>query len=94
MDKKTQTGISPVKLKSASELRMAVTDEASAARERIRALFDEGTFSETGAFAHRISSELGGDGCHHRLRRGRRQTRYRFRSGSVENEGRSGCRSR
>ena len=54
MDKKTQTGISPVKLKSASELRMAVTDEASAARERIRALFDEGTFSETGAFAHRI----------------------------------------
>lgn len=63
MDKKTQTGISPVKLKSASELRMAVTDEASAARERIRALFDEGTFSETGAFAHRISSELGGDGC-------------------------------
>ena len=63
MDKKTQTGISPVKLKSASELRMAVTDEASAARERIRALFDEGTFSETGAFAHRIASELGGDGC-------------------------------
>ena len=61
MDKKTHTGISPVKLKSASELRMAVTDEASAARERIRALFDEGTFSETGAFAHRIASELGGD---------------------------------
>jgi len=59
MGNKTQ--IQVPKFKSAAELRTLLENEASTARERITALFDEGTFAETGAYAHRIAAELGGD---------------------------------
>lgn len=71
MDKKTQNSpetsignakVSPIRLKSASELRKLAEGEASEARARVSALFDEGTFAETGAFAHKASAELG-DSC-------------------------------
>lgn len=47
--------------KSAAELRSIFENEASTAKERIASLFDEGTFAETGAYAHRIAAELGGE---------------------------------
>ena len=46
--------------KSAVELRALFESEASTAKERIAALFDEGTFAETGAYAHRIAAEIVG----------------------------------
>ncbi len=48
------------KVVSAAELRAIAAGETSAAKERIRLLFDEGTFAETGAYAHRIAAEFGG----------------------------------
>ena len=59
MDNKTQN--SAPKFKSAAELRALYESEASTAKERIRSLFDEGTFAEVGTYAHRIAAELGGD---------------------------------
>lgn len=50
------------KLKSAAELRAITENEASVAKDRISALFDEGTFAEIGVYAHKIAAELGGDG--------------------------------
>ncbi len=49
--------------KSAAELRTLAASEASSAKRHITALFDEGTFAETGAFAHSIAAELGGSEC-------------------------------
>ena len=46
--------------KSAAELRALFENEASTAKERIASLFDEGTFAETGAYAHRVAAEIGG----------------------------------
>ena len=46
--------------KSAAELRNLFENEASTAKERIASLFDEGTFAETGAYAHRVAAEIGG----------------------------------
>lgn len=59
MENKTQK--SAQKFKSATELRSLYESEASTAKERIKSLFDEGTFAEVGAFAHRISAEFNGD---------------------------------
>ncbi len=50
-------------VKSAAELREMANGEASSAKSRIAALFDEGTFAETGAFAHSIAAELNGSEC-------------------------------
>ncbi len=58
MDNKTQN--SAHEFKSAAELRALAAGEASTAKERIAALFDEGTFAETGAYAHRVAAEFGG----------------------------------
>ena len=58
---KTTTANSLPNFKSAAELREIANGEASSAKSRIAALFDEGTFAETGAFAHSIAAEL--DGC-------------------------------
>ena len=57
MENKTQTGMP--KVKSAAELRALADGEASCAKSRITALFDEGTFAETGAFAHKLAAEFG-----------------------------------
>ncbi|MCI8386867.1 MAG: carboxyl transferase [Clostridiales bacterium] len=58
MENKTQN--SAPKFKSAAELRALMQSEASTANERIRSLFDEGTFAEVGAYAHKIAAELDG----------------------------------
>ncbi|MBO5220298.1 MAG: hypothetical protein J6C52_12760 [Clostridia bacterium] len=58
MEKTTQNGAP--KVTSAAELRALAASEASTAKERIRSLFDEGTFAETGAYAHRLAAEFGG----------------------------------
>ncbi len=47
--------------KSAAELRELYMSENSSAKERLASLFDDRTFAEIGAYAHRIASELGGD---------------------------------
>ena len=60
MEKTTQNGAP--KVTSAAELRELAASEASTAKERIRSLFDEGTFAETGAYAHRLAAEFGGAG--------------------------------
>ncbi|MBQ2766090.1 MAG: carboxyl transferase [Clostridia bacterium] len=49
--------------KSAAELRALAANESSSAKRRITALFDDGTFAETGAFAHSVAAELGGSEC-------------------------------
>ncbi len=62
MENKTQNGMPAVI--SAAELRAIAQNEASTAKSRITALFDAGTFAETGAFAHKLASEFGkGDNC-------------------------------
>lgn len=48
------------KIGTAAELRALAMSEASNAKSRLTALFDEGTFAETGAYAHSIAAELGG----------------------------------
>ena len=48
------------KIGTAAELRALMDTEASKAKGRLTALFDEGTFAETGAFAHSVAAELGG----------------------------------
>lgn len=58
-----QTQKSLPNFKSAAELRALAAGEASTAKERITALFDEGTFAEIGAYAHRIAAEIGKDGA-------------------------------
>ncbi len=58
MEKITQNGAP--KIASAAELRELALGEASTAKERIHALFDEGTFTEIGTFAHRLAAEFGG----------------------------------
>lgn len=60
---KTTTQNTLPDMKSAAELRELAASEASSAKGRIAALFDEGTFAETGAFAHSIAAELGGADC-------------------------------
>lgn len=61
MENKTQN--SAPKFKSAAELRALYDSEDSTARERMKSLFDEGTFAETGAYAHRAAAEFGKDTC-------------------------------
>lgn len=61
MENKMQTDVA--KMISAAELRALTAEEKSTAKERLSQLFDAGTFAETGAFAHRIAAELGGDAC-------------------------------
>lgn len=46
--------------KSAAELRAIFESEASTAKERIASLFDEGTFAEIGAYAHKVAAEISG----------------------------------
>ena len=58
MENKTQNGAP--KFKSAAELRAQYESEASSAKERIKSLFDEGTFVEIGTFAHSAAAELKG----------------------------------
>ncbi len=48
------------KIGTAAELRALAGSEASVAKSRLRALFDEGTFAETAAFAHSVAAEFGG----------------------------------
>ncbi len=48
--------------RSAAALRELAAEEASVAKARVSALFDEGTFAEIGAYAHRMASELDGTG--------------------------------
>ena len=60
---KTTTQNTLPNVKSAAELRELAASEASSAKGRIAALFDEGTFAETDAFAHSIAAELGGADC-------------------------------
>ena len=58
MENKTQNGAP--KFKSVAELRAQYESEASSAKERIKSLFDEGTFVEIGTFAHSAAAELKG----------------------------------
>ena len=58
MENKTQNSLP--KIISAAELRAVAENEASTAKSRITALFDAGTFAETGAFAHKLAAEFGG----------------------------------
>ena len=58
MENKTQNGAP--KFKSVAELRAQYESEASSAKERIKSLFDEGTFVEIGTFAHSAAAELSG----------------------------------
>ena len=58
MENKTQNGAP--KFKSAAELRALYESEASTAKERVKSLFDEGTFAEIGTYAHSTAAELGG----------------------------------
>ncbi len=58
MEKTTQNSVP--KITTAAELRNLASAEASSAKERIHALFDEGTFAEIGAYAHRIAAEING----------------------------------
>ena len=55
MENKTQNGAP--KFKSVAELRAQYESEASSAKERIKSLFDEGTFVEIGTFAHSAAAE-------------------------------------
>lgn len=56
MEKNKQNGMPEII--SASELR-ALKNADSSAKSRIAALFDEGTFAEIGAYAHKIAPEFG-----------------------------------
>ncbi len=49
--------------KTAAELRKMYLSEASSAKERLNMLFDEGTFAETGAYAHKLAAEFGKTDC-------------------------------
>ena len=60
MENKTQNGAP--KFKSVAELRAQYESEASSAKERIKSLFDEGTFVEIGTFAHSEAGERSGGG--------------------------------
>lgn len=46
--------------RSAAELREIFENESSTAKERIAQLFDEGTFAEVGAYAHKVAAEIDG----------------------------------
>lgn len=58
MEKTTQNDVPNIK--SAKELREVREDDIGA-KSRISALFDEGTFAEVGAFAHKIAPEFASD---------------------------------
>lgn len=60
MDNKKTEGFGVI---SVSKLREIAENEASGAKGRISTLFDEGTFAETGAFAHKIAAEFGEGSC-------------------------------